>query len=204
MPSERLALALFLIGMSFPILTLAQPAANSGAAQSYGPHITQEEQKFFDYAAQDNQGEIQIAILAEKNANNLAVKAFSRLMIDDHAQVESRLAALVNQLDVKVPIGIGHENEQIMRRLEPLSGSAFVREFMQAQIKDHSDDIKRFTREASAAESSRLKEFVGQTMPILKQHLALAKAIDSTLRFENAGAASEPTNQGSTGSSTQR
>ena len=203
MPGKTSALVLFLIGVSLPALTLAQPPANSGPDKSTGARISQEEQKFLDYAAQDNQGEIQIAILAEKNAGNLAVKAFARLMIDDHAEVESRLAALVNQLDVKVPIGIGHEDEQIMQRLEPLTGSAFDREFIQAQIKDHSDDIKKFDKEEATAENSQLKEFVAQTIPILKQHLALAKAVGDSLHSENVGS-SQPPSGGSTGSSSKR
>lgn len=202
MPGKTSALVLFLIGVSFPALTLAQPPANSGPDTSKGAHISQEEQKFLNYAAQDNQGEIQIAILAEKNASNLAVKAFARLMIDDHAQIESRLAALVNELDVKVPIGIGHEDEQMMQRLEPLTGSGFDREFIQAQIKDHSDDIKKFDGQKAAAENSQLKEFVAQTIPILKQHLALAKAVDDSLGAANVGSSQQPSG-GSTGSSSQ-
>ena len=37
-----------------------------------------------------------------------------------------------------------------MQRLEPLSGSAFDREFIDAHVKDHSDDIKRFDIEEAA------------------------------------------------------
>jgi|SRR5271165_5396672 len=111
---------------------------------------------------------------------SLAIKAFARLMIDDHAEVESRLAAL----DVKVPIGTGREDERIMQRLVPPSGAAFDREFIQAQVKDHSDDIKHFDREDRAAKNP-------QTIPILQQHLALAKAVDVSLGSENVGSSSE-------------
>ena len=38
----------------------------------------------------------------------------------------------------------------LMQRLEPLSGSAFDRELIDAQVKDHSDDIKRFDKEEAA------------------------------------------------------
>lgn len=192
MTSKLAALALsVVIGAGFPVLTLAQTAAQPGSAGASERELSQRDRNFLNYAAEDNQGEIQIAILAEKSASNFAVKAFARLMIDDHAEVESRLAALTNRLNVKVPIGIGQENQQILRRLEPLSGAAFDHAFIQAQIQDHSDDIKRFRQEEAATHNLEVRQFVAETIPILEQHVQLAEAVEKSLGAESVGSSGQ-------------
>ena len=82
-------------------LTLTGAVSASAQSQAAAPTQTDKQQglsaedkRFLRYAAEDNQAEIGICLLAEKRAQSNAVKAFARLMVDDHVQIESRLAAL--------------------------------------------------------------------------------------------------------------
>jgi len=49
------------------------------------------DQNFLSSAAKDSQAEIQLCLVAEKRATNPALKAFARLMVDDHVEIERRL-----------------------------------------------------------------------------------------------------------------
>src|SRR5689334_19256283 len=90
---------------------LAVPAyaenAGGPASSSKAPNgqtgLSQQDKQFLEYAAQDNQAEIQTCLLAEKLAQAPAVKAFARLMVDDHVQIESQLAATGSAESVNLP-----------------------------------------------------------------------------------------------------
>lgn len=160
---------------------LAQPrsgAASSGQAARQQP-LSTEDKRFLDYAAQDNQAEIQLCLVAEKQASSPAVKAFARLMVDDHVDVESRLASLVNGLNVSVPNDNGKDGNETMAKLEPLHGAEFDRAFMKAQIEDHGKDIEKFDKETKATQNDGVRRFASETIDILKQHHDLAKAVQA-------------------------
>ena len=161
---------------------LAQSAISGGqSGQLSGQQVSDKDKKWLDYAATDNQGEIQASLLAEKKAQSLAVKAFVRLMVNDHVQVESRLAALVNDLGVDVPNGPGEDNRKKISEMQALHAQQFDQRFMEEQIKDHTDDIRKFSDEAQSTENAEVKRFALETLPILKQHLALAEAVQNSL-----------------------
>jgi putative membrane protein len=152
--------------------------------------LPEADHKFLNYAAEDNQAEIQLCLIAEKRAGDPAIKAFARLMVDDHVEIESRLAALGNQLKSDLPDGIGKDGQQTEAKLQPLQGSQFEAEFMQAQIKDHSDDLQKFKQEAQSTQNDRIRQFATETIPILEQHPALARAVEGQLHQTSGRAGS--------------
>lgn len=177
------AATLFALGLVAMIGGAAAHAQSGNQAAGIGQPSTPSatDQKFLDYAAEDNQAEIQLCLSAEKRAHDPALKAFARLMVNDHVAIESRLAALGDELRAGMPDGIGKEGEQTRAKLAPLQGEAFERQFMQAQIKDHSDDIEKFSQELEDTQNARIRQFATETVPILKQHLALARAVQGGL-----------------------
>lgn len=168
-----------LILLAAPAVAQSGSSGAQGSAQNHQPD--QQDQHFLQYAAKDNQGEIRIALLAEKKAESPAVKAFARLMVDDHVTVESQLATVLNRLHADVSNSVTHEDQQDMHKLEPLHGHEFDRQFMHAQIKDHRGDIQKFQQELQATHVTPVKAFAMTTLPILRQHLALAEAVDHSL-----------------------
>jgi putative membrane protein len=160
--------------------------------------LSQGDKQFLDQVAQDNQAEVALSLLAEKRAQAPAVKAFARLMANDHVALESQLAAVINNENVEVPVGIGSEAQQAMSRLETLRGTNFDREFMKSQIEDHSRDVARFMRQHATIQNDRIRQFAGEAIPVLQQHLALAQAVAQALGLaqpSTTGAGSPRTNR---------
>lgn len=170
----------------------ASAAAQSGAAAGTKP-LDKADRQFLDYAAQDNQAEIQICLLAEKKAQSPAVKAFARLMVDDHVQVESQMAAVVNGARVDVPNGVGEDGTKTLRQLTPLAGAGFDRQFIADQIKDHGHDIQKYQHQLQTTQDGPIRQFAGMTLPVLEQHLHLAEAVQTALRSGGAGTAAPGT-----------
>lgn len=139
--------------------------------------VNAEDRAFLDYAAQDNQAEIQLCLIAEKQASAGAVKAFARLMVDDHVAVENQLALLANDLDIQLPKGVGKEGEDLMSRLKDLRGPNFDRSFMQAQVSDHRNDVKKYNDQIQSTKSEGVRSYATETVGVLKQHLDLAETV---------------------------
>jgi predicted outer membrane protein len=75
-----------------PLLIAAPVIAQQGSSA-----IGQSDKEFLDFAAKVNQSEIQGGLAAEKKAEAPAVRAFARLMVLDHMELESQLAGLATE-----------------------------------------------------------------------------------------------------------
>lgn len=158
---------------------LAQSAPPSGDARRQP--LSGQDKQFLSYAAEDNQAEIQLCILAEKKAHDLALKAFARLMVNDHVGVESRLAALANGEQIDLPNGNGEEGDKTLSKMQLTKAADFDNEFLKAQIEDHANDIKKFSDIEKTTQNEGVKRFAAETLPILQQHARLAKAVKASL-----------------------
>lgn len=165
----------------FCAVGLAQQPVPDGGGQNT-QQLAPQDRQWLVYAAHDNQGEIQICILAEKRAQSLAVRAFARLMVDDHVQIESEMAALKPAEARLLPNDVGEDAQKTLNKLQPLQGAEFDREFIKAQIEDHSNDLRKFGDELSSTKDPDIRRFAAVTRPVLQQHLQLAKAVQMQLQ----------------------
>ena len=172
--------ALIAMAVATPVLAQSSPSPSTDEPQQ----LTQQDKEFLTYAAEDNQAEIALCLLAEKKAKSPAIKAFARLMVDDHVGIESHLAAVADAEHAGLPEGIGAEGQTTHDKLDPLTDRQFEGAFMKAQIKDHEDDLKRFAHQASTTKNVALRQYASETGPLLEQHLALAKAVQTSLGSE--------------------
>ncbi|GAB0116253.1 DUF4142 domain-containing protein [Acidisoma sp. 7E03] len=151
--------------------------AAQAAETPHSPQLSGADADFLRYAAYDNQAEIDLCLVAEKKAASPAVQAFARLMVDDHVQVESELAALANAEQFETPNGMGPDGQKTYDTLSPLGGQSFDTAFLKDQVEDHGKDIKRFGDEAANTHDPGIRRFAQLNIAILTQHRDLAKAV---------------------------
>jgi putative membrane protein len=156
--------------------------ATSAVAQQRSSAISQGDKEFLDFAATVNQSEIQGGLAAEKKADAPAVRAFARLMVFDHMELESQLASVATQSGVELPSGTGEQAKQEMANLQTMNGSKFDTAYMQDMVQGHQHVIEKFKAEKGKAQAQRVEAVVTATLPILEQHLALAQAVQSEIR----------------------
>jgi len=182
------------VAFSVPALAAQNPNATN-ATQAKQP------KEFLAKAAKGNQGEIWLGMLAEKQAEHPAVKGFARLLVDDHMAAESMLAATAKQEGVKLPNGVTHQDQQLITKLEGMSGNQFDQQFIKQMVADHQKDISEYKQEMQSAKQGAIGSYVTMTLPVLKQHLALAQAIEQQVGATNQAAAT--TNPNETAANTQ-
>lgn len=162
-------------------------------AQQGSPAISQSGKEFLDFAAQVNQSEIQGGLAAEKKADDPAVRAFARLMVLDHMELESQLAAVATENGVQLPNGPGEQAKQEMATLQEMSGAKFDAAYMQHMVQGHEQAVQKFNSEKGEAQSQPVEAVVSATLPIIEQHLALARAVLSEINGQGTiGSARSP------------
>jgi putative membrane protein len=161
--------------------------ATAAGAQQGSSAISQSDKEFLDFAAQVNQSEIQGGLAAEKKANAPAVRAFARLMVLDHMQLESQLAGIATENGVQLSNGPSEQAEREMANLQDMNGSKFDTAYMQEMVQGHEHAVQKFKSAMGQAQARPVEAVAAAALPILEQHLALAQAVESGIQNQASG-----------------
>ncbi|ABX17923.1 DUF4142 domain-containing protein [Burkholderia multivorans] len=132
--------------------------------------------EFVDKAAMLAKTELLASQLAADRSSNAEVKAFARRMIDDHERIARELRRL--GVDKGVPVQTRMLVDPALNTLRTLSGAAFDRAYVQlAGPAAHEEAIRAYEAEARDGHDAQLRAFAARTLPMLKNHLAAARAL---------------------------
>ncbi len=177
----------------------AQNAANPGAG-AVQP-LSQQDQTFVKEAGSGNLAEADAGRLAMEKGGTPAIREFGRWMYTDHGLTANNwlkaIMAAQNQPFQPAPTP---EQQQMLQKLERLSGRQFDREYTQGMVIDHEKTIPVFEREARDGQNPMIKDYAQNLIPVLQQHLDEIKILAGERGVAGRGAIPVE----STGSSTQR
>ena len=78
-----------------------------------------------------------------------------------------------------MPVAVDDAHQQKKDRLARLSGHDFDRAYMQEMVDDHIKDIAHFEAVAQTGTDPDLKGFATAALPLLRQHLELARNVNT-------------------------
>jgi len=159
-------------------------------------HTGDNDQKFTDKsfvekAAMDNMFEVKAGQLAEQRAMSPQVKQFAQRMVTDHTRANQELMALARQKGWQVPTALDQKHQELFTRLQnggrsgnqPAAGGTgaaagqFDRQYMEMQLKGHEKDVREFEKATQQAKDPQLKSWAQKTLPVIQEHLQMAKQI---------------------------
>jgi putative membrane protein len=140
--------------------------------------------KFARDAAAGGAAEVEMGKMASEKASNDKVKQFGQRMVTDHGKAGEELKTLAAGKNITIPDGPDAKSKAVMARMSKLSGAAFDKAYMQDMVKDHEKDVAEFQKEADSGSDSDLKKWAATTLPVLQEHLRMAK---EALSAVNAG-----------------
>lgn len=160
-----------------PTYASAQTAApsNRSSQGTSNQKISQADQHFLTEAIQGDLAEVSMGKLAQEKGQADDVKQFGQMLQQDHGDHLKQAEQMAQQMGVTAPNSPNARQEATQQKLEKLSGSAFDKEFKQAMVKDHQEDIAKYRREAKA--KGLLAQFAQQTVPTLEKHLKQAQSL---------------------------
>ena len=165
---------------SSPTTQLAQATESPSPTQPGQTTLSSSDSKFMTEAAQGGLAEVQLGQLTLERGSSDAVKQYGQRMVQDHTQANNQLQQLAAQKGVTLPNDIGKKNQKVMQQLSKLSGASFDRAYINDMVKDHTKDVSLYQRQAQQGQDPDLKVFAQQTLPILQEHLQMARSVANT------------------------
>jgi putative membrane protein len=145
-------------------------------------HTDSESTDFLVDAFNGGMTEVQLGDLAQRKAVDGSVKSFGTMMVNDHTSANNQIKSLALERNVSLPASIGDENKKLVDDLSNKSGKEFDIAYINAMIDDHEKDIKEFEKASNNVKDLDVKNFVDNTLPVLRRHLDSAKAIKKVLK----------------------
>ena len=134
-----------------------------------------DDNKFAREAAMGGLTEVALGKLAEQKGGNEAVRQFGQRMVEDHTKADDQLKSVASAQSIKIPDELDGKHQAMVNKLSKLSGAAFDKAYAKDMVKDHEQDVRDFKQEAQGGKNPAVKSFAAKTLPVLEQHLALAK-----------------------------
>ncbi|NOJ47462.1 DUF4142 domain-containing protein [Bradyrhizobium archetypum] len=154
----------------------ADPGTRQAAPGVPAPHQTNtQDQLFAQQVGSGGMAEVVLGRLADRKAQNRAVKEFGQLMVQDHGKANDKLAALAKSADIPLPNEPDPEHKAVQARLEGLNGAAFDVAYLAAQVQDHQKTAQLLQWEINSGQDAQLQRFASETLPIVLKHLRMAQ-----------------------------
>lgn len=138
--------------------------------------------EFMRDAAQGGMAEVKMGELAGSKAQNAEVKQFGQRMVTDHSKANDELKAVAAKKSVTLPTEVNAKQMEDMSKLQKLSGAEFDKEYVKMMVEDHEKDVADFQKQAETGTDADAKAFAAKTLPTLKEHLQMIKAIQGKMK----------------------
>lgn len=174
-------------GTATPAPTDAQTTSSSAPAAT---PMTDAEIAAIASAA--NKGEIEMAELATKNAQNAQVKSFASMMITEHGQAAAKGKSIAQKANITpaendVSKQLKTETETTITSLKSQKGKDFDKAYMDAQVKVHKEVLSMIDDKLMPnAKNPELKTHLTDMRQHVEHHLQKAQEIDQKLSSANA------------------
>jgi putative membrane protein len=160
--------------------TTGRGSANQGNAPDTMTTTKVDDKKFVQNAALGGMAEVELGKLATQKAASEAVKQFGQKMVDDHTKANDQLKEVASKENITIPDSLDSKHQSRIEKLSKLSGPDFDKAYIKDQVKDHKQDVSEFKSEANNGSDPNIKQFASNTLPILEQHLTMAKDLSKT------------------------
>lgn len=166
---------------SAPPAAQGSPSGTSSAATTT-QQLSEDDREFVEKAASSGLAEVQMGQLATKSTASSQVKLFAERMVKDHGTANSQLQQIVSDVGMELPKQPDDKHQDKLKDLQKHSGQKFDREYMELMVKEHEKDVEIFEKYAKDSKHAGLKSFAEKNLPILREHLDLAKKNERALK----------------------
>ncbi len=166
-------------------LLIAGPALAQSVGEKTGVNsvlgISPSTADFVKQVAISDMFEIESNKLGEQKGN-AAEKSFASQMVKDHTKTSAELKAMVSsgKVEVELPSALDSTHQAKLDKLKEKTGNDFSSDFVSMQESAHEDAVSLFERYAKGGDNADLKNWAGTTLPALKHHLEMAKALNKS------------------------
>jgi putative membrane protein len=167
------------------------PPQNTPVTPQNAPGVRENlrpDMEFIRDAVADNFLAIRMAQLAERKAENSAVKQYAQRVMSNHTNMQNQWVTLAANNGTTLKPGMGKRHKKKADRLEKLSGREFDRAYMTTEVQSHQDYVEYFSKEGRATHSSQVRNKAASDLRVLESELSQAKNIANRVGVNVAAA----------------
>jgi putative membrane protein len=165
----------------FTCLTLGAQLNSTPLPHEPPPYVNNDH-KFLVEAALDGSTAVELATIAVQKAASDAVKQFARQVIHDYSKAGDQLKEVAKRAKIDLPTALDEKHQSQIVTLSKLSGMDFDQAYVKDRLKECQQQVNQYDREVSGGADPDIKEYAGNTLPTLKEHLEAVKALDKNQR----------------------
>ena len=124
---------------------------------------------FIKDASEGSLAEVNFAKLALEKSQDANVRKFAQKMITDHEKLIADMKPFAVKYHVN-PSGTPIMDHAKYQELKLKSGTDFDRAYVEAMVKDHNDDLKKFIDEENSTADPDLKATVKKGAAVVREH----------------------------------
>jgi len=143
--------------------------------------VDKDDADFAVKAANGGMAEVAMGKMAQQKGMSQEVKDFGAKMVTDHTKANDNMMALAKQKNITLPAAISNDEQKKMDDMAKKSGKDFDKAYVHEMVDDHNKDVKDFEDASKNLKDADLKAFATTTLPTLKMHQTMIKAIDKKM-----------------------
>jgi putative membrane protein len=159
--------------------TETKTSAPETKASAADPKASAADTAFIKKAADGGMTEVELGKIAEKNGEKEDVKSFGSHMVKDHGKANDELKSIASKMNVTVPDKVSAEHQAKIDKMSKLSGAAFDTAYAKEMVAAHEKTIASFEAAKGKVGNEDLKKFIDDTLPVIKEHLEMAKKMQA-------------------------
>jgi putative membrane protein len=143
-----------------------------GGAMAQDDSTKSADKTFIKDASEGSLAEVNFAKLALAKSKDPNVRKFAERMITDHEKLIADMKPFTVKYHV-TPSGTPIMDHAKYEELKMKSGTDFDRAYVEAMVKDHTDDLEKFIKEENSTADPELKATVAKGEAVVKDHLMM-------------------------------
>ncbi|MDP9842377.1 DUF4142 domain-containing protein [Streptosporangium lutulentum] len=159
-----------LVLMALAVLVLGGAISGVAAAQS-AP--SDQDSHFLVQAHRANLAEIEAGKTALDKASDQTVRDLANRFVADHTRLDANVRKAAEDLNVTLPDRPGPKQRAVLDKVSALSGAAFDRAWIAAEIKGHRETLDAVNTELRDGSSTEVKQLATDAKPVVQEHLNL-------------------------------
>jgi putative membrane protein len=136
---------------------------------------------FLADAIRGSVAEAKLGQLAAERAQSLQVRQYGEMLRKDHTQSLQKASGLANEIGVPASSELSARQQKQFESLQKLSGEEFDTTFLSQMVRDHQENIAKFSAQAQNGSDPEVMAFAKETLPTLQAHLEHAQSVQSEL-----------------------
>ena len=156
--------------------------ADARTDDSRAEGTAERDEDFVKEAASDGMMELELAKLAQKNAQSQRVKNFAAMIVKEHTKANEELRTIASSKNFSLSPTMENAENNKVNDLQDERGADFDRKYIDLMVDDHEKNVDRFKKQAEDGKDPELKAFATKILPVLIAHQDSARKIKDALK----------------------